>query len=143
MFVLRYSQLRGSGLTWWSEARYRVSLLAAACAWYSLYYRQLLGVYLRNLRLSRPDSLLGSLRIVRLVHSVRGYTAVLPLRLAALHRLSREIDTRSVPGDVVECGVYNGGSAALMASICTQSPLNRNMWLFDSFEGLPNPTDRD
>ena len=143
MVVLRYSRLKRSGITCWNRACHQASLLAAACALYSLYYRQLLGVYLRNLRLSRPDSFLGSLRIVRLIHRVRGYTAVLPPRLAALHKLSREIDIRSVPGDVVECGVYNGGSAALMASICTQSPLNRNIWLFDSFEGLPDPTDRD
>jgi len=30
-----------------------------------------------------------------------------------------------------------------MASICTRSPLNRKIWLFDSFEGLPSPSDKD
>lgn len=86
-----------------------------------------------------PDSL----RMVRLVHRVRPYTALFPLRLCALYRLSREIDRLSVPGDVVECGVYNGGSAALMASNCTRSPLDRKIWLFDSFQGLPQPTEKD
>jgi O-methyltransferase len=48
-----------------------------------------------------------------------------------------------MPGDIVECGVYNGGSAAIMASLCEKSPVSRNVWLFDSFEGLPKPTDED
>ena len=67
----------------------------------------------------------------------------MPLRLGNLHKLCREIDIRSIPGDVVECGVYNGGSASVMAAVCTRSPLNRNIWLFDSFEGLPQPTEMD
>ncbi len=30
-----------------------------------------------------------------------------------------------------------------MASFCEKSPLKRDVWLFDSFEGLPKPTDMD
>ena len=129
--------------TYWEKTRGQISLLTAAFAFYSLYYRQLLWVYARNLRLSSPSSFIDSLETIRSIQMVRGYTALLPLRLASLHQLFREIDTLSVPGDVVECGVYNGGSAALMASVCTRSPLNRSVWLFDSFEGLPEPTEKD
>ncbi len=123
--------------------REQVSLLTAAFALNSIYYRQLLGAFIWGLRVSRPGSLLESLRTVRLIHKVKGNTAVLPYRLATLYRLTREIDASAIPGDVVECGVYNGGSAALMASVCTRSPLNRTIWLFDSFEGLPKPTEKD
>jgi O-methyltransferase len=122
---------------------YQASILAAAISIFSLYYRNLIGYYLQNVRLSRPGSFLNSLRMMRLVYRVRGYTAVFVPRLVALYKLSEEINQRSLPGDIVECGVYNGGSAAIMASHCERSPVDRNVWLFDSFEGLPKPTDKD
>ena len=123
--------------------RGRLALLVAAASLYGLYYGQLAVAWARSLSPSGLRSLPDSLRMVRLVHRLRPYTALFPLRLCALYRLSREIDRLSVPGDVVECGVYNGGSAALMASICTRSSQDRKIWLFDSFEGLPQPTEND
>lgn len=48
---------------------------------------------------------------------------------------------KSVPGDMVECGVCNGGSAAIIAHFAAQT--DKNTWLFDSFEGLPAPTEKD
>lgn len=42
---------------------------------------------------------------------------------------------RGLPGVLVECGVYKGGSAAMMAMAAP----NKAIWLFDSFEGLPEP----
>jgi len=123
--------------------RFQASVLAAAVSFYSLYYRNLIQYYLRNVSLTRPRSFGDSFRMVRLVHKVRGYTAVFVPRLVALYKLSEEVNRRSLPGDIVECGVYNGGSGAIMASLCEKSPLNRTVWLFDSFEGLPKPTDKD
>ena len=124
------------------QAQSRAALLAAGFAYYGLYYSHLALAYLRNVRLSQPTTFVSSARMVRLIFSVRGYTAVFVPRLAALHRLCKQIDELSVPGDVVECGVYNGGSAALIASLtCRRS--RRVIWLFDSFEGLPQPTDKD
>ncbi|NQT04491.1 MAG: class I SAM-dependent methyltransferase [Dehalococcoidia bacterium] len=64
-------------------------------------------------------------------------------RLVALYKLSREIDRQPIPGNIVECGVRNGGSSAVMASVFRKSSLCRDMWLFDSFEGLPEPTAED
>lgn len=63
--------------------------------------------------------------------------------LKALHRLAREIDKQGVAGDFVECGVYRGGSAALLGHALRSSQLPRHLWLFDSFQGLPRPTEKD
>ncbi len=126
-----------------NRVRWQASLLAAAAALNSLYYGQLLRVFARGLHPARPASLLEAFRAARSIRRVKDYTAVLPLRLGNLRRLAREIDRARVPGDIVECGVYNGGSAALMASVGVRSPLDRTIWLFDSFEGLPQPTERD
>jgi O-methyltransferase len=40
-----------------------------------------------------------------------------------------------VPGALVECGVYEGVSAAKWSHLADM--LGRQLWLFDSFEGLP------
>ena len=59
------------------------------------------------------------------------------LRHMKLH-LER-LDAAGTPGAIVECGVYRGGSAAALGLF---SP-KRDLWLYDSFEGLPQPTEKD
>jgi O-methyltransferase len=66
--------------------------------------------------------------------------------LVSLYNLVREADKQGLRGDLVECGVWNGGSAALMAAAtrsCRYNLEERSLWLFDSFEGLPPPGDKD
>ena len=46
-----------------------------------------------------------------------------------------------VPGDVCEFGVAQGATSRLLASEIMSS--DRNLWLFDSFEGLPAPGPQD
>jgi hypothetical protein len=46
-----------------------------------------------------------------------------------------------VPGDVCEFGVAQGATSRLLASEIMST--NRNLWLFDSFEGLPAPGPQD
>lgn len=58
-----------------------------------------------------------------------------------LVRLSEVIEAESVPGAIVECGVLDGGSAALMAWATRGS--GRPIHLFDAWKGLPPTTDQD
>jgi hypothetical protein len=46
-----------------------------------------------------------------------------------------------IEGDVCEFGVAQGATSALIANELKNT--NKNLWLFDSFEGLPNPTKKD
>jgi O-methyltransferase len=57
--------------------------------------------------------------------------------------LAQRIEDEEIPGDVVECGVYNGGTAAVLARVATHSRLKRTVWLFDSFQGMPRTTEVD
>jgi O-methyltransferase len=43
----------------------------------------------------------------------------------------------SVPGDVWECGVYKGGTAAMMAAMLDHYAPQKRLYLFDTFEGMP------
>lgn len=74
---------------------------------------------------------------------VQPYTCATPEQIRLLSRLVCSLDERGIPGDIVECGVMNGGSAAILAHFAAKSKFNRTVWLFDSFEGLPAPTSAD
>jgi len=88
-----------------------------------------------------------SFRIAALIFRVKPrYTMVTSRNLIALYDLMQDIERRHLPGAVVECGVWNGGSAAVIAkaSIDAIRPISTRLyWLFDSFEGLPPPTAQD
>lgn len=61
--------------------------------------------------------------------------------LETLYRSAADVANRRVPGDVVECGVYNGGSVATIARALHDG--RRTFWLYDSFQGMPPAGDRD
>ncbi|MFH1572345.1 MAG: TylF/MycF/NovP-related O-methyltransferase [Acidobacteriota bacterium] len=75
-----------------------------------------------------------------LIARVRPNTYLPRAKLRNLLRLVRDLRRRGVAGDIVECGVYRGGSAGLLAYACAGE---RHTWLFDSFAGLPQPTAED
>ncbi len=78
-----------------------------------------------------------------LYRRVRAQTMCSVARLRALHEGVKYVVRNHVDGDVVECGCARGGSAALMALSLRQLGERRNLWLFDTFEGLPAPTADD
>ena len=70
---------------------------------------------------------------------------MLPLpRLFGAFEAVRKINEEGIAGDIVECGVWNGGCVGLMAvaNSKTGGP-RRKFHLFDSFEGLPQPSRHD
>jgi O-methyltransferase len=48
----------------------------------------------------------------------------------------------TVKGDVWECGVYQGGTAAMLAKVISESGTDKKLFLFDTFAGMP-ATDKD
>ncbi|MFC1630144.1 TylF/MycF/NovP-related O-methyltransferase [Patescibacteria group bacterium] len=78
-----------------------------------------------------------------LFEKVYPYTMISYERLSNVYDLSRLIEKEKKEGSFVECGVWKGGCAAVMAFIADRAKSNRKVWLFDSFEGLPEPTDKD
>jgi hypothetical protein len=59
-------------------------------------------------------------------------------RLLGLHRAVLYVEENNIAGDIVECGVARGGSAAMMA--LTLNGRSRRLWMFDTFAGLPEPS---
>lgn len=61
----------------------------------------------------------------------------------ALYILNALNNTTSIPGDVCEYGVATGRTSGLIGATLKRMNSDKNLWLYDSFEGLPNPSDKD
>jgi O-methyltransferase len=82
--------------------------------------------------------------IEQLVARARTLSMVYEPQLHDLALKVQDVVDSGVPGDLVECGVWRGGSALLMAEVLERSAAaDRKVWLFDSFEGLPEPEEVD
>lgn len=74
------------------------------------------------------------------------YSMLSTVRLLNLYYLAQETERLGLKGDVVECGVWNGGAAAMTSRgyhDIGDHRTKRTIWLFDSFEGLPAPSAKD
>jgi hypothetical protein len=61
-------------------------------------------------------------------------------RLVTLYEQVAYVERRGLPGALVECGVWRGGAAAMMAiANLARGRERRQLHLFDSFEGMPAP----
>jgi O-methyltransferase len=53
------------------------------------------------------------------------------------------LNLNKVPGEIVECGVWKGGMTMAMIFANMKDNTDRHFWLYDTFEGLPKPTEKD
>jgi len=61
-------------------------------------------------------------------------------RMCALYTAVGQVVDQRVRGDVVECGVWRGGSSMLAAlTLMQKRDEDRSLWLYDTFEGMPEP----
>src|SRR5215831_8242355 len=75
-------------------------------------------------------------------HCIRGraLTMVPISRLNNIQRCIEDVITNDVPGDLLEAGVWRGGTAVFMkAALAAHNCDHRSLWVADSFEGLPKP----
>ena len=62
----------------------------------------------------------------------------------ALHKAVQYIADAKIPGDIVECGVWKGGSMMIAAlTLEYMGDVDRQLWLYDTYAGMAQPTDRD
>jgi hypothetical protein len=79
-----------------------------------------------------------------IIRAVRPRTMIAPGKLFALIVAIRYVTDHAIPGAVVECGVWRGGSMAAVArTLLARGVFDRDLHLFDTFEGMPPPTARD
>jgi hypothetical protein len=68
------------------------------------------------------------------------YTEVDDIRCTHLLDVLHSIAEEKIPGDLVETGIYKGGTAIIMSWANIEFKMKKNLWCFDSFRGCPDPT---
>jgi O-methyltransferase len=81
---------------------------------------------------------------VETIDRVKNYTMTTPERLNGLCEAVRYLTAACIEGDVVECGVWKGGSMMAVAEMLGRfGDHSRQLHLFDTFEGMSEPTEHD
>jgi len=80
-----------------------------------------------------------------IVETVAPFTMTSPERIVALRDAVRHVCRHRIAGDIVECGVWRGGSMMAAALSLLECGDRRMLHLFDTFEGMspPGQMDRD
>jgi O-methyltransferase len=98
----------------------------------------------RALKLVRSVPFDGNLRRQGLDWPLFGYTMTGRERLDLLESCLNDVINNKVPGDIAETGVWRGGSMIFAAALLdVHGDTDRKIWLADSFEGMPVPTETD
>lgn len=72
------------------------------------------------------------------------YTMCGPIRTIVLIRAVRYLVQTRIPGDIVECGVWKGGSMMAVAkTLLRLNAMDRRLWLYDTYAGMSEPTAED
>lgn len=74
---------------------------------------------------------------------VKSRTMTSMLRIDALRNSVEYIKRNAIPGAIVECGVWRGGSMMAAALTLSRLKATRPLWLYDTFEGMPPPSEVD
>jgi O-methyltransferase len=97
-----------------------------------------------SIRRTEYDLRLVDAGVHRIVRSVNSFTMTDPLAIVGLVDSVDYLENAGVGGAFVECGVWRGGSAMAAALRMRESAFGkREIWLYDTYEGMTNPTRDD
>jgi hypothetical protein len=76
--------------------------------------------------------------------AVTPYTLTSMERIAAVVSAVRHLSRSGIQGDIVECGVWRGGSMlAAVRTLLAEGDTARTCWLYDTFTRMPPPGEKD
>jgi len=75
-----------------------------------------------------------------LFRTLRPFTMTSVERFCALRESVKYVIRQNIPGSIVECGVWKGGSMMAVAKTLMELATERDLYLFDTFQGMPPPT---
>jgi len=77
---------------------------------------------------------------IRTIRTVQPYTMTSPERIAAVCEATQYITRSNIPGAIVECGVWRGGSMmAIARTLLELGDTTRHLYLYDTFAGMTAP----
>lgn len=98
----------------------------------------------RGISISREFGPDLSPETVATIKAVRPYTMTTVPRIEAVISATRYVSQNQIPGAFVESGVWKGGSIMAAARTLTElGDTDRDLYLYDTYEGLPAPGEYD
>jgi hypothetical protein len=93
---------------------------------------------------SVPVDLQSDAKFMAAYERCRPFTMTSAERMYSMWGAAHHVAAAGIAGDVVECGVWKGGSS-MMAALALEDAGDtaRHLWLFDTFEGMSEPTGHD
>lgn len=92
---------------------------------------------------TEPHYLKRNSRYAEILKVVEPFTMATLESIAALIDAVEYVNRNQIPGAVVECGVWRGGFMMAAAKALMNANDLRDLFLFDTFRGMTEPTDRD
>jgi len=120
--------------------------------WYNAFYKFSFGIYKNLLHVAYSRIYIyykikgdrKNYKKTKTIYDVMPYSLVGSAGLSQTYDIITEVVKNNIKGNLVECGVAQGGAAALMGLVAFENNENsRKLWLFDSYEGLPETSEKD
>lgn len=108
--------------------------------------RKLLNRFLKKSEKKNIQSIIPNIsgEDAEIIKLVQPYTMTSVERIYSLLQTVEYVTKNNIPGSFVECGVWKGGSViALTKKLLSLNITDRNLYLFDTFEGMTKPGDID
>lgn len=97
------------------------------------------GNYTFERHLAKEDT-----QIIKLYYKYKPYTISSLEKMYSLYKAVQYITKLKILGDMVECGVWKGGSAMMMAAaLLEMDEKKRTFYLYDTYAGMAKPKDND
>ncbi len=108
---------------------------------------RILNQGLKKFNLSiRPLPVIADLgkEFLELYEKCKPFTMTSMERMYAAFQAIDYIEKAGIEGSVVECGVWKGGSSMIMAyNLIRHRSVERELFLYDTYEGMPEPSEKD
>ena len=77
---------------------------------------------------------------LRIFTRTKPYTMTSLERMYAMYKATEHVSKSHIPGDIVECGVWRGGSVMIAAILLKKlGDTSRSIYLYDTFTGMSKP----
>ena len=74
----------------------------------------------------------------------KNFTSTSIERMYALYKATQYIAENKIPGDIVECGVWKGGSVMVCAlTLKALGEVQRKLYMYDTYIGMSKPDEKD
>ncbi|MHA1284336.1 MAG: TylF/MycF/NovP-related O-methyltransferase [Promethearchaeota archaeon] len=91
-----------------------------------------------------PQDIKDDVEFFQIYNKCKNFTQTSIERAYSLYKAIEYIVINEIPGDIVECGVWKGGSMMLCAlTLLKFNDVNRTLYLYDTYEGMPEPSEYD